>query len=192
MVDAVTPWYPASKTPKNAKIISIADEFPNSRLPYWGYNVDLALVAPPASTLGQLVRMSEGRLRVIVACGGAAVILPWTALAILFIGFYSRVLRSNVLDTINEDFVRTAKSKGLSSRRIMRKHVLRTARQAVDQVLAGHRSVKSVDAYSFLGRTNPDDPPNEHVFYDLNVAKSVASSIADRMAAIDPANAADY
>ena len=28
MVDAVTPWYPASKTPKNAKIISIADEFP--------------------------------------------------------------------------------------------------------------------------------------------------------------------
>ena len=62
----------------------------------------------------------------------------------------------------------------------------------VDQVLAGHRSVKSVDAYSFLGRTSPGDPPNEHVFYDLSVAKSVASAIADRMAAIDPANAADY
>ena len=45
MVDAVTPWYPASKPPKNAKVIAIADEFPNSRLPYWGYNVDLALVA---------------------------------------------------------------------------------------------------------------------------------------------------
>jgi zinc/manganese transport system substrate-binding protein len=62
----------------------------------------------------------------------------------------------------------------------------------VDQVLAGHRSVKSVDAYSFLGRTSPGDPPNEHVFYDLSVAKSVASAIADRMAAIDPANAAGY
>ncbi len=59
MVDAVTPWYPASKTPKNAKVISIADEFPNSRLPYWGYNVDLALVAPPASTLGQLVKKAK-------------------------------------------------------------------------------------------------------------------------------------
>ena len=59
MVDAVTPWYPASKTPKNAKIIAIADEFPNSRLPYWGYNVDLALVAPPASTLGQLVKKAK-------------------------------------------------------------------------------------------------------------------------------------
>ena len=39
-------------------------------------------------------------------------ILPWTALAILFIGFYSRVLRSNVLDTINEDYVRTARGQG--------------------------------------------------------------------------------
>src|SRR5712691_1806730 len=32
-------------------------------------------------------------------------ILPWTALSILFIGVYSRLLRSNILDTINEDFV---------------------------------------------------------------------------------------
>src|ERR687895_1704363 len=54
-------------------------------------------------------------------------ILPWTALAILFIGFYSRVLRSNVLDTINEDYVRTARAKGLSERRIMVRHVLRNS-----------------------------------------------------------------
>ena len=54
-------------------------------------------------------------------------ILPWTALAILFIGFYSRVLRSNVLDTINEDFVRTARAKGLSERQIMVRHVLRNS-----------------------------------------------------------------
>ena len=59
MVDAVTPWYPASKGPKNAKVISIAEEFPNSRLPYWGYNVDLALVAPPAATLEQLVKKAK-------------------------------------------------------------------------------------------------------------------------------------
>ncbi|HSQ13605.1 MAG TPA: thiamine pyrophosphate-binding protein, partial [Candidatus Deferrimicrobium sp.] len=59
MVDAVTPWYPASKPPKNAKVIAIADEFPNSRLPYWGYNVDLALVAAPATTLGQLVQKAK-------------------------------------------------------------------------------------------------------------------------------------
>jgi peptide/nickel transport system permease protein len=54
-------------------------------------------------------------------------IMPWTALAILYIGFYSRVLRSNVLDTINEDFVRTARAKGLSERRVLVRHVLRNS-----------------------------------------------------------------
>jgi peptide/nickel transport system permease protein len=54
-------------------------------------------------------------------------ILPWFALSILFIGFYSRLLRSNILDTINEDYVRTAKAKGLSERRVMARHVLRNA-----------------------------------------------------------------
>jgi peptide/nickel transport system permease protein len=54
-------------------------------------------------------------------------ILPWTALAILFIGVYSRLLRSNVLDTINEDYVRTARAKGLSERQIMVRHVLRNS-----------------------------------------------------------------
>src|SRR5918999_3030266 len=54
-------------------------------------------------------------------------VLPWTALALLFIGIYSRVLRSNVLDTMHEDFVRTARAKGLGERRIMVRHVLRNS-----------------------------------------------------------------
>jgi peptide/nickel transport system permease protein len=54
-------------------------------------------------------------------------ILPWLVLAVLFIGFYGRVLRGNILDTINEDFVRTARAKGLSSRQILVRHVLRTS-----------------------------------------------------------------
>jgi zinc/manganese transport system substrate-binding protein len=62
----------------------------------------------------------------------------------------------------------------------------------VDQVLARHRSVPSVDASSFLAGARTGQPANEHVFYDLDVAKSVASAIADRMSAIDPGDAADY
>ena len=54
-------------------------------------------------------------------------ILPWFALSILFIGFYSRVLRSNILDIENEDYVRTAKAKGLSERRVLVRHTLRNA-----------------------------------------------------------------
>ena len=52
-------------------------------------------------------------------------IMPWTALSILFIGVYSRVLRSSILDTLNEDYVRTARAKGISERRVLRQHVLR-------------------------------------------------------------------
>ena len=54
-------------------------------------------------------------------------ILPWFALSILFIGFYSRLMRSNILDTMNEDYVRTARAKGLTERRVMTRHVMRNA-----------------------------------------------------------------
>ncbi len=54
-------------------------------------------------------------------------ILPWLVLAVLFIGFYGRVLRGNILDTINEDYVRTAKAKGISGKKVLRKHVLRNS-----------------------------------------------------------------
>jgi peptide/nickel transport system permease protein len=53
--------------------------------------------------------------------------LPWITLAILYVGFYSRVLRSNILDTLNEDYVRTARAKGLSPRRVLVRHVLRNS-----------------------------------------------------------------
>lgn len=54
-------------------------------------------------------------------------ILPWISLAVLYIGIYSQVLRSTVVETLTEDFVRTARAKGLSRRRILTGHVLRTS-----------------------------------------------------------------
>lgn len=54
-------------------------------------------------------------------------ILPWITLAILYVGFYSRVLRSSMLDVMSEDYVRTARAKGLSERRVMSRHVMRNS-----------------------------------------------------------------
>jgi peptide/nickel transport system permease protein len=54
-------------------------------------------------------------------------LLPWFTLSVLFIGFYSRVLRSTILDTINEDYVRTARAKGLSERQVLLRHTLRNS-----------------------------------------------------------------
>jgi peptide/nickel transport system permease protein len=53
--------------------------------------------------------------------------LPWISIAVLSIGFYSRVLRSNLLDMVNEDFVRTARAKGLTQRQVFTRHVLRNS-----------------------------------------------------------------
>src|ERR1051325_7436552 len=54
-------------------------------------------------------------------------LLPWFCLSVLFIGFYGRVLRSNMLDAMNEEYVRTAKAKGLPPRRVLLRHVLRNS-----------------------------------------------------------------
>jgi peptide/nickel transport system permease protein len=54
-------------------------------------------------------------------------VLPWVTLAVLYLGFYSRVLRSTMLDVMNEDYVRTARAKGLSERRVMGRHVMRNS-----------------------------------------------------------------
>jgi peptide/nickel transport system permease protein len=54
-------------------------------------------------------------------------ILPWFTVAVTLIGLYSRVLRSNMLDAMNEDYVRTARAKGLGERQVMTRHVLRNS-----------------------------------------------------------------
>jgi peptide/nickel transport system permease protein len=54
-------------------------------------------------------------------------LFPWLTLSVLYIGFYGRVLRSSLIEAQNEDFVRTARSKGLTERRVLFRHVLRTS-----------------------------------------------------------------
>jgi peptide/nickel transport system permease protein len=54
-------------------------------------------------------------------------IIPWITLSILYIGFYARVLRANLLEMESEDYVRTARAKGLSESRVLLRHTLRTS-----------------------------------------------------------------
>jgi peptide/nickel transport system permease protein len=54
-------------------------------------------------------------------------VIPWFTLSVLYIGFYARVLRANLLDVENEDYVRTARAKGLPERQVLVKHMLRTS-----------------------------------------------------------------
>jgi peptide/nickel transport system permease protein len=54
-------------------------------------------------------------------------ILPWATFAILFAALYVRMIRANVMETLNEDYVRTARAKGAPEQRILFAHVLRNA-----------------------------------------------------------------
>jgi peptide/nickel transport system permease protein len=54
-------------------------------------------------------------------------ILPWTALALLYAAFYARMTRNNLLETLGEDYIRTARAKGLSERKVIFKHGLRAS-----------------------------------------------------------------
>ena len=54
-----------------------------------------------------------------------ALVIPWWTLAVLYIGIYGRVLRANLIESYSEDFIRTARAKGLSETRILLRHALR-------------------------------------------------------------------
>lgn len=54
-------------------------------------------------------------------------IMPWSVLALAFAAFYARMTRGNLMETMGEDYIRTARAKGLSERRVVLKHGLRSA-----------------------------------------------------------------
>jgi peptide/nickel transport system permease protein len=54
-------------------------------------------------------------------------ILPWIVLALLYAAFYARMTRNNLLETLGEDYIRTARAKGLPERTVIFKHGLRAS-----------------------------------------------------------------
>jgi peptide/nickel transport system permease protein len=73
-----------------------------------------------------------------------SLVLPWITLAILYIGIYARVLRSAIVDAQEEDYVRTARAKGLTERRVLIRHALRTS-------LVGFVSLFGLDFGALVG-----------------------------------------
>ncbi len=81
--------------------------------------VALLLLYVFAVTLGWFPMSGYGTL--------AHVVLPATTLGVLGAGWYARMVRSAMIDVLNQDYVRTARAKGLSSRRIIFRHALPNA-----------------------------------------------------------------
>ncbi len=62
-------------------------------------------------------------------------ILPWCTFALLFSALYVRMIRANVMETMNEDYVRTARAKGAPESTVLRSHILRNAMLPVVTIL---------------------------------------------------------
>ena len=128
-------------------------------------------------------------------------VLPWATFAILFAALYVRMIRANVLETMNEDYIRTARAKGAPESRVLRVHILRNALLPIvtmlgmDIGLALGGAVFTETVYSLpgLGRTsvqalfNYDTPTIQGVIVFATVAIILFNLFVDLLYAwIDP------
>jgi peptide/nickel transport system permease protein len=130
-----------------------------------------------------------------------ALILPILSLALITIALFSRYMRSSVLDNITEDYVRTAKAKGASERRILIRHVLRNSLipiatllgLSLPGILSGALITEAVFNYPGMGllfyqeAQSSDYPVLLGVTVVVAVATVVGSLLADvTYAVLDP------
>jgi peptide/nickel transport system permease protein len=86
------------------------------------FSEDLGKLAPIFKGSGQYTPFTENPVE-----WAAALMLPWLVLATAFAAIYARFLRANLLDVMGEDYIRTARAKGLGERAVVFRHGLRSA-----------------------------------------------------------------
>src|ERR671932_1087613 len=115
-------------------------------------------------------------------CGGPVqwayhLALPWATFAILFAALYVRMIRANVMEASNEDYVRTARAKGAPEWLVIRSHILRNALLPVvtmlgmdiGAALGGANFTEGVSSLPGLGQTALDSISN----FDLPVTQGI-------------------
>jgi peptide/nickel transport system permease protein len=123
-----------------------------SRLDRTAMGTALVLVSAPEYWLGLIVlylfAADIGQLRVLPGAGSyvpltsdpwkwfSSLLLPWLVLAASFAAVYARLMRASLLETMNEDYIRTARAKGLSERRVVLRHGVRAAINPIMTIFA--------------------------------------------------------
>lgn len=131
----------------------------------------------------------------------AHMLMPWITLSLAFAAVYARIVRSNMLDTLGEDYIRTARAKGLSERRIVTRHALRASLVPIVTLLAvdiatligGTVIVETIfnlqglGSWVLNGALNQDLPVTLAVTLVATIAVSILSLVADILYAyLDP------
>lgn len=90
----------------------------------------------PIGTVGSGMPGFEGTFWEHILDWGVQLVLPTIVLTLISIASYSRYTRASMLETINQDYIRTARSKGLSDRVVYTKHALRNALIPITTIVA--------------------------------------------------------
>jgi peptide/nickel transport system permease protein len=130
-----------------------------------------------------------------------SMLLPWVSLAFLFAALYARLTRSNMLETMGEDYIRTARAKGLARRTVVVRHGLRAALTPVVTIfgidigqLIGSTIIteqvfnfRGLGALTLQGISQQDLPVIQGVTITAAVALVLANLVVDILYAfIDP------
>jgi peptide/nickel transport system permease protein len=109
-----------------------------SATPYWLGLVALYLFAPDFGVIGLPFVGGQGSYQPLTEDPVAwfkSLILPWFVLATSFAAVYARLLRGSLLDVMGQDYIRTARAKGLGERDVILRHGVRSAITPVVTVL---------------------------------------------------------
>ena len=96
----------------------------------------LGLKSRPISTIGSQTPNFTGEFWERMLDMGTQILLPTILLTLVSVATHSRYTRSSMLETLNQDYVRTARSKGLSEREVIVKHAFRNALIPITTIVA--------------------------------------------------------
>ncbi len=120
-------------------------------------------------------------------------ILPTLTLTILYLGEYMLIMRSSILEVLSEDYILTAKAKGMSHWQVLRKHALKNAMLPIVTLIAlnlgftvsGAIYIETVFSYDGLGKMfqialiKQDYPLLQGAFLLLAISVIIANMLAD-------------
>jgi peptide/nickel transport system permease protein len=113
-------------------LIVLLDRFMQS----WGIYTNQVASGRPISTVGAGTPDLQGSFWITGIDGFTHLLLPTTALVLISIASYSRYARSSLLDVLNQDYIRTARAKGLTERTVVMRHAFRNALIPITTVIA--------------------------------------------------------